>query len=186
MAAFRIGYRMNNHPIIIVYFILLSWPKCVLCICFFSGFTEFILIQFSSVELLSHVRLFATPRTAAFETSLSITNTQSLPKLMSIESVMPSSHLILCFPFLLAPSIFPTIRVFSNESVLRIRWPKYWSFNFNISPSSEYSGLISFRMDWLALRAVQGTLKSLLQYHSSKASILRCSAFFMSSSHIHT
>ena len=128
--------------------------------------------------MLSHVRLFATPRTAALQASLSITNSWSLLRLMSIESVMPSSYLILCCP-LLPPSIFPSIRVFSNESVLCIRWPKFWSFSFSISPSSEYSGLISFRMDWFALLAVQRTLKSLLQHHSSKASILRCSAFFI-------
>ena len=121
----------------------------------------------------------ATPRTAAHQASLSITNSQSLLKLMSIELVMPSSNLILCHPLLLLPSIFPNIMVFSNESVLHIRWPKYWSFSFSISPSSEYSGLISFRMDWLDLLAVQGTLKSLLQHHGSKASILRCSAFFI-------
>ena len=113
------------------------------------------------------------------QASLSITNSRSLLKLMSIESVMPSNHLILCHPLLLLPSIFPSIRVFSNESVLHIRWPKYWSFSFSISPSNEYSGLISFRMDWLDLLAVQGTLKSLLQHHSSKTSILWCSAFFI-------
>ena len=135
--------------------------------------------QISSVQLLSHVRLFATPWTAACQASLSITNSWSLLKLMSIELVMPSNHLILCHPLLLPPSIFPSIRVFSNESVLCIRWPKYWSFSFNISPSNEYSGLISFRMDWLDLLAVRGTPKSLLQHHSSKASILWCSAFFM-------
>ena len=121
----------------------------------------------------------ATPWNAAHQASLSITNSYSLSKLMSIESVMPSNHLILCRPLLLPPSIFPSIRVFSDELVLRIRWPKYWSFNFNISPSNEYSGLISFRMDWLDLLAVQGTLKSLLPHHSSKASILRHSAFFI-------
>ena len=132
-----------------------------------------------SVQLLSHVRLFVTPWTAAHQASLSITNSQSLPKLMSIESVIPSSHLILCRPLLLLPSIFPSIRFFSNESVLCIRWPKYWSFSFNISPSNEHSGLISFRMAWLDFLAVQGTLKSLLQHHSSKASILWCSAFFI-------
>ena len=119
------------------------------------------------------------PWTAARQASLSITNSRSLLKPMSIDSVMPSNHLILCHPLLLLPSIFPRIRVFSNESVLHIRWPKYWSFSFNISPSNEYSGLISFRMDWVDLLAVQGTLKSLLQHHSSKASILRCSAFFI-------
>ena len=133
--------------------------------------------RIGSVQSLSHVRLSVTPRTAAGQASLSITNSQSLLKLLSIESVMPSNHLILCCPLLLAPSIFP--RVFSNESVLRIRWPKYWSFCFSISPSNEYSGLISFRIDWLDLLAVQGTLKSLLQHHSSKASVLQCSVFFM-------
>ena len=120
-----------------------------------------------------------TPWTAAHQASLSITSSQSLLKLMSIESVKPSNHLILCRPLLLLPSIFPSIRVFSSESVLCIRWPKYWSFSFSISPSNEYSGLISFRMDWLDLLAVQGTLKSLLQHHSSKASILQRSAFFI-------
>ena len=130
-----------------------------------------------SVQSLSCIRLFATPWTAARQASLSITNSRSIFKLMSIESVMPSNHLILCHPLLLPPSIFPSIRVFFNESVLRIRWPKYWSFSYSISPFNEYSGLISFRMDWLDLLAVQGTLKSLLQHHSSKASILRCSAF---------
>ena len=132
-----------------------------------------------SVQSLSRVQLFATPWTAACQTSLSITYSWSLLKLMSIESVMPSNHLIFCRPLLLPPSIFPSIRVFSNESVLHIRWPKYWSFSFSISPSNEYSGLISFRIDQLDLLAVQGTLKSLLQYHSSKASVLRCSSFFM-------
>ena len=127
-----------------------------------------------SVQSFSRVRLFATPWTAAHQASLSITNSRSLLKLMSIESVMPSNHLILCCPLLLSPSIFPSIRVFSNESVLHIRWPKYWSFSFSISLSNEYSRLVSFRMDWLDLFAVQGTLKSLLQHHSSKASILWC------------
>ena len=134
---------------------------------------------FSSVQLLSHIRLFATPWTTARQASLSTTNSWSLPKLMSIEAVMPSSHLILCRPLLLPPSIFPSIKVFSNESVLCSRWPKYWSFSFSISPSNEYSGLISFRRDWLDLLVVQGTLKSLLQHHSSKASILRGSAFLI-------
>ena len=120
-----------------------------------------------------------TPWTAAHQASLSITNSQSLLKLMSIELVMPSNHLILCRPLLLSPAIFPSIRVFSNESVLHIRWPKYWSFSFSISPSNEYSGLISFRIDWLYLLAIQRTLKSLLQHHSSKASIPQCSAFFI-------
>ena len=135
------------------------------------------LVQFSSVQSLSHVRLFVTPWTVVHEASLSITNSWSPPIPMSIELVMPSSHLILCRPLFLLPSIFPSIRVFSNESVLYLRWPKYW--NFSIRPSNEYSGLISFRMDWLDLLAVQGqTLKSLLQHHSSKASILQHSAFF--------
>ena len=134
---------------------------------------------FSSVQSLSFVQLFATPWTTACQASLSLTNSWSLPKLMSIESVMLSSHLILCRPLLLFPSILPGIRVFSNESALHIRWPKYWSFSFNISPSNEHSGLISFRMDWLDLLAVEGTLESLLQHHSSKASILQCSAFFI-------
>ena len=120
-----------------------------------------------------------TPWTAARQAPLSISNPQSLLKLMSIESVMPTNHFILCRPLLLLPSIFPSIRVFSNESVLRIMWPEFWNFSFSISPSDEYSGLISFRIDWFDLLAVQGTLKSLLQYHSSKASILGCSAFFM-------
>ena len=137
------------------------------------------LAQFSSVQSLSRVRLFATPWTETYQASLSITNSQSLFKLMSTESVMPFNHLILCRPLLLLPSIFPSIRVFSHESVLHIRWPKYWSFSFSISSSSEYSGLIYFRMDWLDLLAVQGTLKSLLQHHSSKASIHQCSDFFM-------
>ena len=143
---------------------------------------------FSSVQSLSRVRLFATPWTTTSQASLSITNSRSLPKLMSIESAMPSNHLILCRPLPLLPSLFPSIRVFSSESALHIRWPKqYWSFSFswcwsfslNISPSNEHSGLISFRMDWLDLLAVQGTLKSLLQCHSSKASILQCSALFV-------
>ena len=131
----------------------------------------------SSVQSLSHVWLFVTPWTTAHQASLSITNSRSLLRLRSIESVMPSNHLVLSHP-LLPPSIFPSIRVFSKESVLHIRWPKYWSFSFSISPSNEYSGLISFRIDWFDLLAVQGTLKSLLQHHSSKTSILRCSAFF--------
>ena len=132
----------------------------------------------TSVQSLSRVRLFATPWIAARQASLSITNSRSPPRPMSIVSVMPSNHLILCRPLLLS-SIFPSIRVFSNESALCIRWPKYWSFSFNISPSKEYPGLISFRMDWLDLLAVQGSLKSLLQHHSSKASIFRCSAFLI-------
>ena len=132
----------------------------------------------SSVQSFSHVRLFENPWAAARQASLSITNSGSLLKLISIEKAMPFNHLILCCPLLLLPSIFPSIRVFSNESVLYIRLPKYWSFTFSIRPSNEYSGLISFRIDWFDLLAVQGTLKSLFQHHSSKASILRCSAFF--------
>ena len=134
------------------------------------------MVEFSSVQSLSHVWLFVTPWTAVHRVLLSINNAQSLLKLMSIESVMPSSHLILCHPLLFPPSIIPNIRVFSNESVLCIRWPKYWSFS--ISPYNEYSGLISFKIDWLDLLAVQGTRKSLLQHHSSKVSILQHSAFF--------
>ena len=136
-------------------------------------------IQFSSVQLLSRVRLFATPRITARQASPSITNTRSSLRLMSIESVMPSSYLILCRPLLLLTPIPPSIRVFSNESTLFMRWLKYWSFSFSIIPSKEHSGLISFRMDWLDLLAVQGTLKSLLQYHSSKASILQHLVFFI-------
>ena len=138
-------------------------------------------IMLSSVQSLSCVQLFVTPWTAARQASLSITSSQSLVQLMSTESVMPSNHLILCHPLLLLPSILPSIRVFSNESALPIRWPKYWSFSFNISPSNEYSGLISFRIDWLDLPAVLGTLKSLLQHHSSKASILQLSALWFNS-----
>ena len=141
--------------------------KCYCCMC----------AQFSSVQL-SRVQLFVTPWTSVHQPTLSITNSRGLFKLMSIESVMPSNHLILCYPLLLLPSIFPSLRVFSNESVLHIRWPKYCSFSFNISPSNEHAGLISFRMDWLDLLAVQGTLRS-LQHHSSKASIFQCSAFFI-------
>ena len=150
----------------------------LLCECLWSQLFP-VYLQFSSVQSLSRVQLFATPSTAALQVSLSITNSWSPPKPMSIESVMPSNHLILCHPLLLLPSIFPRIRVFSNESALRIRWPKYWSFSFNISPSNEHPGLIFFRMDSLDLLAVQGTLKSLLQHHSSKASILLHSAFFI-------
>ena len=140
-----------------------------------SNFT----FTFSSVQSLSHVRLFVTPWTTTRQASLSITNSQSLLKLTSIESVMPSNHLFLCRPLLLPPSILPSIRVLSNESVLHIKCPKYWSFRFSISPSNEYSGLISFRKDWLDLLTVQGPLKSLLQHHSSKASLLWRSAFFI-------
>ena len=142
--------------------------------CFFR-----VAVQFSSVQSLSRVRLFATPWIAACQASLSITNSQSSLRLTSIESVMPSSHVILCCPLLLLPPIPPSIWVFSNESALRMRWPKYWIFSFSIMPSKDIPGLISFRKDWLDLLAVQGTLKSLLQHHSSKASILRRSAFFI-------
>ena len=142
------------------------------------------LFQFNSVAHLCPT--LCDPMNHSTQASLSITNSQSPPKPMSTESVMPSNHLILCRPLLLLPSIFPSIRVFSNESALPMRWPKYWSFSFSISPSNEYSGLISFRIDWFDLLAVQGTLKNLFQHHSSKASILRCSAFFTSNSHIHT
>ena len=146
----------------------------------FNGtFSGICLTQFSSVQSLSHVLLFVTPWTEGHQGSLSITNSWSLLKLMSIASVMPSNHVILCSPLLLLPSIFLSIRVFSNESALHIRWPKYWSFSFNISPSNEYSGVISFRMDWLDLLTVQGILKSLLKHHSLKGSILQCSAFFI-------
>ena len=135
--------------------------------------------HFSSVQSFNHFRLFVTLWTAARQASLSITGSQGLPKPKSIELVVPSNHLILCCPLLLLPSIFPRIRIFSNESALRIRWPKYWSFSFNISPSNEHTGLISLRMDWLDFLAVQGTLKSLLQHRSSKASIFQSSAFFI-------
>ena len=152
-----------------------------------DGFTyEFLQrLQISLVQTLSCVQLFATPWTAAHDASLSITHSQSLLKLMSIVLVMPSSHFILCHPLLLLPLIFPNIRIFSNESVLCIRWPKYWSFSFSISPSNEYSGLMSFTIHWFDLLAVQGTLKSLLQHHSSKA-ILQHSAFFIVQLSIHT
>ena len=139
--------------------------------------------QLSSVQSLCHVWLFVTPWTTACQASLPINNSRSLLKLISIELVMPSNHLILCHPLLLLPSIFPSIRVFSNESALCLKWTKYWSFTFSVSPSNEYSGLISFRMDWLDLLAIQRTLKSLLQHHSSRASIFRLSAFFLTSIH---
>ena len=143
-------------------------------------------VQFNSVQSLSRIWHFESPRIAALEASLSITNTWSFPKLMSIESVTPSSHLILCHPLLLLPLIPPSLRVFSNESTLLIMWPKYWSFSFSISPSNVNPGLISFRMDWLDLLADQGTLKSLLQHHSSKASVLSDQLSSQSNSHIHT
>ena len=169
----------SNIDLCQVYILQVSF----LMTCFFTllvmFFDEQTSLSFSSVHSLSHVWLFVTPWTAACQASLSITNSWSPPKPMSIESVMPSNHLILCCPLLLLPSIFPSNRVFSNGSALHIRWPKYWRFSFSISPSNEHPGLISFRMDWLDLLAVQGTLKSLLQHHSSKASILLCSAFFI-------
>ena len=169
----------------IIHFFFLLWFFFFLS--FFTNFVRcFFIKHFSSVQSLSRVRLFATSWTAARQASLSITNSWSLLKLMLIESVMPSSHLILCRPLLHLPPIPPSIRVFSNESTLRMRWPKYRSFSFSISPSNEHPGLISFRMDWLDFLAVQGTLKSLLQHHSSKASILRHSAFFTVQLHIHT
>ena len=143
-------------------------------------------VQFSSVQSLIHVRLFVTPWTAARQASLSITNSRSSLKLLSIKSVMPSNHLILCHPLLLLPSIFPSIRVFANESVLCIMWPKYWGFSFSTSPSNEHPGLISFRMDWLDLLAVQETLKSLLQHHSLKASIFGAQLSLSSNFHIYT
>ena len=169
----------------------LKYPQCIACVwkiqkLLLNGVktnwdvkNDNALASVQSVQSLSRVRLFVTPRTAACQASLSISNSRSLLKLMSIKSVMPSKHLILCHPLLLPPSILPSFRVFSSESALHIQWPKYWSFSFNINPSNEYSGLISFRMDWLDLLAVQGTLKSLLQHHGSKASIFLCSAFFI-------
>ena len=162
----------NRYSLVSEHIILVSASMDTLLYSFLSS-------AFSSVQLLSHVWLFATPWTTACQASLSITNSWSLLRLMTVKSVMPSNHLILCCPLLLLPSIFPRIRVFSNESVLCIRWAKYWSFSFSISCSNEYSGLISFRMDWLDLLAVQGTLKSLLQHHSSKVSVHQCSAFFI-------
>ena len=164
----------SSHPPLLPH----SPKVCSLHLCLSCCLAYRIVIQIRSEQSLSRVRLFATPWIAARQASLSITNSQSLPKLISIESAMPSNHLILCCPLLLLPSIFPSIRVFSNESALRMRWPKSWSFSFNISPSNEHPRLISFRMDWLELLAVQGTLKSLLQHYSSKAAILQCSAFF--------
>ena len=156
-----------------------SWEKCWQCTFMWNSFNSNLVFtdvfnkySLSSVQSLSHVWLFATPWTAALQASLSITNSRSSLRLTSIESVMPSSHLILCRPLLLLPPIPPSIRVFSNESILHMRWPKYWSFSFSIIPSKEIPGLISFWMDWLDLLAVQGTLKSLLQYHTSKPSIL--------------
>ena len=169
----------NKQKINLYYLKRHIWLIYTLDFKYFKTVYTLINVSLSLLQLLSRVQLFATPWTAALQASLSITNSWSLLKLMSIESVMPSNHLILCRPPLPLPSIIPSIRVFSNDSVLHIRWPKYWSFNFSISPSSEYLGLISFRIDWLDLLAVQGTLKSLLQHHSLKASILWHSAFFI-------
>ena len=159
--------KKKLFSIIVYYRILNIVPNRTLL--FIHSIHNILHMLVSAVQSLSHVWLFATPGTAACQASLSITNSQSLLKLMSIEAVRPSNHLILCCPLLPPPSVFPRIRVFSNESALRIRWPNYWNFSFSISPSNEYSGLISFRMDWLDLLAVQGTLKSLLQHYSSKA-----------------
>ena len=170
---------MSFHEGICQFCIFISYPSLLQIYDISFGKGSKILYQFRSVQLLSCDGLFVTPWITACQASLSITNSWSLPKLMSIELVMPSSHLILCHPLLLLPSTFPSIRVFSNESALPIRWPKYWSFSFNITPFKEHPGLISFRMDWLDLLAVQGTPKSLLQHHSSKASIILHSAFFI-------
>ena len=170
----------NLCPLCFRGFILVSPPQPSFGFpSYFAVLLGLCICSISSVQSLSRVRLFAIPWTTAHQASLSITNSQSLLKLLSVASVMPSNHLVLCLPLLLLPSIFPRIRVFSNELVLHIRWPKYWSFSFNISPSNEYSGLVSFRIDWLDLLAVQETLKGFLQHYSSKASILRCSAFFI-------
>ena len=171
--------RLPHVQGILHWSISMSFPIYKLSYLNYCGFIINLDIWWAVFQLLSHVWLFVTPWTATCQASLSFTISQSLPKLMSIESVIPSNHLILCHPLLLLPSIFPSIRVFSNESALHMSWPKYWSFSFSISPSNEYSGLISFSIDWLDLLAVQGTLKSLLHHHSSKASILQHSTFFM-------
>ena len=190
---FSFARNIFFHPITFSLYVSLGlkWVTCrqhiygyCCCIhsaslCLLVGVFNPLHLKFSSVQLLSYLWLFVTPWTAACQTSLSITNSRSLLKLMSIESVMPSNHLILCRPFLLLLSIIPSIRVFSNESVLSIRWPKYWSFSFSISPSNEYAGPISFSMDWLYLLAVQGILKSLFQRHSSKRPILCHSTFLI-------
>ena len=157
-----------------------GYPLFLLKKNFFLLFSTLFLMSISSVQSLSRVQLFETPWTAAHQASMSITNSRSLLKLMSVDLVMPSNHLILCLPLLLLPSIFPSIRVFPNESVLPIRWPEYWSFSFSISPSNEYSGLISFRMDWLDLLTIQGTLKSLLQHYSSSINSLALSFLYSS------
>ena len=168
-------YLHYSFPIYLLFSLHYSFPKYLFCS----------YVQYNSFQSLSHVWLFVTPWTAEHQGSLSITNSQSLQNPMTIESVMPSYHLILCH-LLLLPSIFPSIRVFSNESVLHIRWPKYWSFNFSISASNEYSGLISFRMDWFDSLAIQGALKSLLQHNSSKAPFFTAQLSLWSKSHIHT
>ena len=178
-----IVYPFKNQLLVFLIFLLFFNLYFISSLIFIISF---LLLTFSSVQSLSCVWLFATPWSTARQASLSITNSWSLLKLMSIELVMPSSHLILCRPYLLLPPIPLSIRVFSNESTLRMRWPKYWSFSFSIIPSKEHPGLMSFRMGWLDLLAVQGTLKSLLQHHSSKASILRHSVSPQSNSHIHT
>ena len=177
MPIYFLRFLFFAHQVPFLKTLFFNWKIIVLQNCLFVCFLSNLSmnqpsVQFSSVQSFSHVRLFVTPWTAACQASLSITNSWSLLTFMSIKSVMPSNHLIFCCPLLLLPSIFPNIRVFSNESALCIRWPKYWSFSFNISPSDEHPRLSSFRMDWLGLHAVQGTLKSLLQHHSSKASIL--------------
>ena len=173
-------FLFDLHTLSIISLLLLSFYISITNItCKPETWSTFIDHTLSSFQLLGRVWLFVTLWTAAHLASLSITNSQSLPRLMSIKSVMPSNHLIFCHPLLLLPSIFPNIRIFSSESVPHIRWPTYWSFSFSISPSNEYSRLISFRMYWLDLLAVQGTLKSLLQHHSSKVSILQHSAFFI-------
>ena len=188
--------KLCTH-IVLISFSVIIWHLSHVSLCLFFSFYNdtshiglriypTLTCQFSSVQLLSCVRLFATPWIAALQASLSITNCQSLLKLMSIKSVMPSSHLILRHPLLLLPSIPFSIRVFSNETTLRMRWPKYWSFSFSIRPSSEHPGLISFRMDWLDLLAVQGTLKSLLQHYSSKNQFFGAQFSSQSNSHIHT
>ena len=170
--------RLLNYKFSSEYFFSCNFLVFICCIFIAIKFEIYFSYQFSSVQSPSRVRLFATPRTAACQASLSITNSQSSLRLIPIELVMPSSHLILCHSLLLLPPVPPSIRVFSNESSLCMKWPKYWSFSFSIIPSEEHPGLISFRMDWLELLAVQGTLKSILQHHSSKASILQHSAFF--------
>ena len=167
---FPVSKNTHQNSLFLVILVFRAWIFSILLECMDKHPQ---LLHFSSVQSLSRVWLFVTPWTAACQASLSITNSQSLLKLMSIESVMPSNHLIFCRPLLLLPSIFSSIRVFPSESVLQVRWPKYWSFSFSVSPSNEHQGLISFRMDWLDFLAVQGALKSLLQHHSSKASILQ-------------